>query len=584
MLIAVCILALAIAIDLLFGARAVTGLVPKGLKVWFVNNSFGERVFKIFSTRTKERRKMKINKKLLSTIIVSILMLTIIATVSADSTWLPPGMSQPPAGFTPYQTWIYVTASNNPAQLGATQTITAFITPPPPVRSGYNGAGSTILPVPYTNVTMFMTTPAGVNTNLGNFTSGDSGGVWATMVPDQLGTYTVWAEWDGTKIHQPAKSKAITFEVTEEGSAKYNYPGTPLPTGYWETPVSAEYREWYKLVGPWYKSSGFNSSNTCFQEYSTAPNTAHVLWKFKGGEAGLIGGVYASQGYNRAEDTQINRHTKNVMNGRMYYIDQGNFITCVDITNGKLMWSIPNPGGSLFAIPADPFGVPNANLVVTPLETGMLYTRQTGANFLLWIDGYTGRVARNVSVPSWLSGAGTVSIGGDGKTFVYWASANGNLTKWDMFHEKTSATGTPQQGYVNTFEEGIVYTIKQLGARTPGIINGNRYTSTSGDVRFPFVGFDTDTGALLYNVTREYSVSSSTTSGRFGKLLILTLILGATLQSIQALRPTVTSTEKAIAVMLTALTLPQGKTSGTISLEKQLKHPWVTMLPGEPPL
>jgi outer membrane protein assembly factor BamB len=501
---------------------AVTGLVPKSLKVWFVNNSFGERIFKILSTRTKERRKMKINKKLLSTTIVSILMLTIIATASADSTWLPPGMIQPPAGFTPYQTWIYVTAASNPARLGATQTITAFITPPPPVRSGYNSAGSAILPVPYTNITIFAQDPNGDTVNLGNFTSGTSGGVWATMVPDVLGTYSVWATWDGTMIHQPAESKKITFEVTEEGSAAYDYPWTRPPAGYWETPVSAEYREWYTMVGPWYKSSGFNSSNTCFQEYSTAPNTAHVLWKYKSGSAGLIGGVYGPMGYDRAEYIPPNQHTKVVMDSLMYY-SVGRVLFCIDTKTGLEKWTIQNFSGSgLFGIPAAPLQGPYTVLSTTPVHGASLYTRI--GNDLTWIDAQTGIIVRTVNIPaewrSQIGGTGTVDIGVDGAVRVYWATANGNLTKWNMFAEYLTATGTPQAGLVTTFQDGIIYSNRVVGGRTPGIINGNRFTSTTGDVRFPFVGFDTDTGALLYNVTREYSVSSSATSG-YGKVFAM---------------------------------------------------------------
>src|SRR3990170_8376720 len=68
---------------------------------------------------------------------------------------------------------------------------------------------------------------------------------------------------------------------------------------------------------------------------------------------------------------------------------------------------------------------------------------------------------------------------------------------------------------------------------------------------------------------------------RCGKLLILKFILGAISQSIQALRPTAISTEQAIPVIITALTLTQAQTCGTISLETQLIHLWVTILSGE---
>jgi outer membrane protein assembly factor BamB len=477
----------------------------------------------IFSTRRKERRKMKIKKKLLSTAIASILMLTIIVTVSADSSWLPPGMDPPPPGFVKYKTEIYVTVANNPAKLGVSLTLTAFLVPPPPYVSGYGGTGRYVVPVPYTNVTLFMITPAGTTTDLGNFTTGDSGGVWASVVPDQLGTYTVWATWDGTMIHTPATSKKITFEVTEEGSSMYNYPGTPLPTGYWETPVSAEYREWYKLVGPWYMSGfgvTFNASSSGFNEYSNSPSTAHVLWKYKSGAGGLIGGVYGPAGYNRAENVGTNRHYKVVMGGLMYYQTNG-VLYCIDAQTGLEKFRLnPYTGGGIFGIPAGPMAGPYGNLVVTPGAGAMLYTRI--GNDLVWLDGQNGNIVRNVTIPtewrSQIGGTGTVEIGADGACFVYWATANGNLTKWNMFMEKRDLTGTPEQGLVATFQEGIVYSKKVLGARTPNLINGDRYCSAYGDVQFPRVGFDTKTGDLLWNVTfNDYSTAYSITSG-YGKV------------------------------------------------------------------
>jgi outer membrane protein assembly factor BamB len=89
-----------------------------------------------------------------------------------------------------------------------------------------------------------------------------------------------------------------------------------------------------------------------------------------------------------------------------------------------------------------------------------------------------------------------------------------------MFKQRTDVTGQPFSGLVATFEEGIVYSYNVLGNRPPNVVNGHWISRTTGDVTFPFVGFDTDTGALLYNVTREYSVSSSATSG-YGKVFAM---------------------------------------------------------------
>src|SRR3990170_7070683 len=380
---------------------------------------------------------MKMKKKQLSAVIAAVLMITIIATCSAA---YPPGFdtSLIPPGFTPYATFIYVTAGPNPAKLGGTVTLTAFIVPPPVQRSGVGGAGVAIEPTPYTNMTFDVTTPAGVTTNLGNFTTGDSGATWTNVACDQLGTYSVVASWPGDDLHAAATSRKITFQVTEEGSSMYDFPGTALPTGYWETPVSAEYREWANLVGPWYKSSGFNGSNGCWNEYTTAPSTAHVLWKYRGGAGGLIGGVYGVQGYSRAEFINVNRHLKVVMNGRMYYteaalraglapLDQQKTVTnilhCIDIKDGREIWTLgddePYYGGTVVGIPAVPMQGPQANLVVTPNLGATLMTRQvdpggSAKNFMLFYDAWFGTLVRNVTMPSAYAAGGIVEHGADG--------------------------------------------------------------------------------------------------------------------------------------------------------------------------
>jgi outer membrane protein assembly factor BamB len=231
--------------------------------------------------------------------------------------------------------------------------------------------------------------------------------------------------------------------------------------------------------------------------------------------------------YNRAEYIPPNQHTKAVMDGMMY-MTAGRVLVAIDINTGKEVWKILNyTGGSVFAIPAAPLSGEHTVLSTTPTHGASLYTRV--GNDLTWYDAQTGVVVRTVTIPpeyrSAISGAGTVEIGHDGTVRVYWAQAGnstfaGNITKWNMFAEYLTATGTPQAGLVTRFQDGIIWSRNVTGTRTPGIINGERWTSTTGDVRFPFVGFDTETGALLYNVSREYSVSSSATSG-YGKVFAM---------------------------------------------------------------
>ena len=53
-------------------------------------------------------------------------------------------------------------------------------------------------------------------------------------------------------IEMPSQSKVYTLTVQQEPITQSSYPITPLPTQYWETPVSAQnVQNWYKIMGPW---------------------------------------------------------------------------------------------------------------------------------------------------------------------------------------------------------------------------------------------------------------------------------------------------------------------------------------------
>jgi outer membrane protein assembly factor BamB len=127
---------------------------------------------------------------------------------------------------------------------------------------------------------------------------------------------------------------------------------------------------------------------------------------------------------------------------------------------------------------------------------------------------------RNVTVPSYITSAGTVEIGPYGECFVYFAYPSlvgGNLTKWNMWKEKIDAGATAEAGIVNTFQEGIMWTVP-LGNSAPGLITDNAICTSTRDVDFPFEGYDTQTGAQLYNVTHpDYNVAASMTAG-YGKI------------------------------------------------------------------
>jgi hypothetical protein len=160
-----------------------------------------------------------------------------------------PTMAQvyPPAG-THIPTYAFVNVYPNPAGIGQTVTVNFFLSTPP--ENGAQGG------VP-TNMSVLVTYPDGTTKSLGNgnFTGDQTGGTFTTFTPDKVGNYTFKFVYGGQTlggartstnyaalILDPSESKPVTLTVQEEPLVETSWPVTPLPTEYWQTPVSAEKR------------------------------------------------------------------------------------------------------------------------------------------------------------------------------------------------------------------------------------------------------------------------------------------------------------------------------------------------------
>jgi outer membrane protein assembly factor BamB len=200
-----------------------------------------------------------------------------------------------------------------------------------------------------------------------------------------------------------------------------------------------------------------------------------------------------------------------------------NILHCIDIKDGHEIWTVnPFLGDSIEGIPAAPQAGPQANLVVGPNVAATLVTRQVdpggvGRPFLLFYDAWFGRIVRNVTLTDISTTAmGTRIIDRQplGNYYMYFCDIVGNITKWDMFKHQTIANelGVP------TFKDGIVWTTQAGGGRGVSMITGDRIVTARGDPDFPWLGFDTTTGKLLFNVTHhDYGVPYSNGAG-YGKV------------------------------------------------------------------
>src|SRR4030066_373207 len=137
------------------------------------------------------------------------------------------------------------------------------------------------------------------------------GTMWFLYKPNQIGAWSVSFSFPGetytllnySVFYKPSTSRTITFEVQED-AMQLGLPPVQLPTGYWERPINAENREWSSIAGDWLRAAdgpGLPGIYTNFNPYTTAPNSAHILWKLDdvGAAPGVIaGGAYGSLSYS----------------------------------------------------------------------------------------------------------------------------------------------------------------------------------------------------------------------------------------------------------------------------------------------
>ena len=179
------------------------------------------------------------------------------------------------------------------------------------------------------------------------------GTLWFTYKPSQVGTWSVSFTFPGqsytflnwTVYYRPSTSRTITFTVQQD-PVQIGLPPVALPTRYWERPINAQYREWYQISGDWIPRY-INRWNifTTFNPYSTAPNSAHIVWKRPSALGGLIGGGdWGSTSYSYGHGVVGGAAGPfMIWNGRAYYTIPGMTGTetnCVSLYSGSSIFNI----------------------------------------------------------------------------------------------------------------------------------------------------------------------------------------------------------------------------------------------------
>jgi len=283
-----------------------------------------------------------------------------ILSMAASITLSPNVLAQvTPSPGTHIPTYAHMNVFPNPVGVGQQITLGIFLATP--LETSSNAHNFTVNVVP----------PTGSNETLGPYTADTTGGTVAYYTPDQLGNYTFQFFYPGealgtassgyaSLINDPSNSVPVTITVQQDpvipGAV---VPFTPLPTQWWQTPVSAENSQnWYAITGPWLGYSavtfaatgGYNSSSFC-NPYTEDVLAGHVLWTtpwLVGGVAGGLAGPGEDTGHFWSTFQYTPRYAPVIMNGIIYSTwytfsmstgaHQG--IRAIDLYTGKDLWVI----------------------------------------------------------------------------------------------------------------------------------------------------------------------------------------------------------------------------------------------------
>jgi len=353
---------------------------------------------------------MKILKNRIATIAISIFFILSIAgsmltiSVKGAVTALP-GVSE--GGHIP--TFLYLVVGPNPIGVGQTVTANAFF--------GSNIIDTEIPSAAHPqNYNVTVTTPSGSTTSL-TLAADKTGGGYATYVPTTVGTYKFQAHYGGQAfarpgwigfIQDPADSPVETLIVQQAPITERAYPFTPLPTSWWQTPVSAENTQnWWQIMGPQLFPGTYNSTTLC-NPYTEPVLSGHVLWTKPWIAGGVAGGPAAGPGEQNGAYWTVRQYEQPynpiIISGRMWAQQQpqsgssNNGILCVDLYTGETIYRINTTSTPSMGLQT-PIFFPNGYGAVqyvifttgslTPAETGGHLIVSTGTQANMY-DGLTG--------------------------------------------------------------------------------------------------------------------------------------------------------------------------------------------------
>jgi outer membrane protein assembly factor BamB len=399
----------------------------------------------------------------------------------------------------------YITATPDPVGVGQDVYVVFWLDRPSPTAvAGYDPTRN------WANFTVKVTSPSGKTQNFGPYASDATGGAGLTFAPNEVGTYTLDFNFPGqtfgSNYYKPAS--AATHLTVQEEPVK-GYPTPPIPTEFWDRPIYGENKEWWEISGNWLMP-GYNCTGAfepgSFNPYTTAPNTAHVVWTRETHMGGIVGGDMKDRTFYMGPTYQY-YWTPLALGGRLYAPQRlipGNAwlgVYCLDLNTGEEIWFQPSSkgygaggggGGTIPTMVAQLlyYDGPNAHGVLP-------YLWNTGANYTMF-DANSGEpILTAVGAPT-TSYTGRVTgplmmFDSQGSLLAYYIDS---VSNWLCLWNSTKLIERAVGGYINAYmppvgatlnwTTGIEWNVTVPRRDGAGFYLG--YPESTGDVIFAYSG------------------------------------------------------------------------------------------------
>ncbi len=427
-----------------------------------------------------------------------------------------------------YDTFCFISAAPNPVGVNQEVLVTYMVDKVNPT--------ATIRANLFTGFTVTITKPDGsteTKTDLG--TDSTSTGYFM-YTPTQVGTYQLEASFPGQwanssagdftmfgpvlqnieRWYKPSTSTKLPLVVQQDAIAKS--PGPSVPTDYFTAPIYSENKGWTAHMDNWlmqgYDVAGrFFNGQGAFSPYTTAPETAHILWTKPITYGGLVSAKFGDKSYYTGLVYE-QFYMPVILNGRIIYNDHGptsggnlggptdNFgASCLDLYTGEEIWYLPNT--TIDFAQTLSIDTPNEHGVLPYLWTAPMGGLFGGGVGLTWkmYDAWTGNLITTIQNVT----TGTAIFGPKGEILMYILDpVNNRLTMWNsskcilegLPSPPTAAPGTqdfwsPGPGSVVNWNAGIEWSVSippispALAIKTISLTDNAILVTDYGDVTYP---------------------------------------------------------------------------------------------------